>query len=93
MTQKDLLIKVLEMLKNKRDLADGISALVQSAYIDDATIDALTTIISKAIQTAKSRSEEQVLWHSLQQLQKIKALEAKDKASDADVEDILSTID
>ena len=92
MNKKKLLIQTIEQLQWSRDLADGILALLETADIDEKTIDLLIKIIAQSIKTVKSQSEKSALEKSLNNLHKIQGMEASQKESDEDIEHILDDI-
>ncbi len=93
MDKKALVIKVLEKLSPKRDLADGIVALLTNAQVDEQTIDGLIHIINKSIHTVQSKQDASVLQKSLDALHKIQDMQANDETSDAELQAILDRID
>ncbi len=93
MDKKALVIKILDKLSPKRDLADGIIALLTNAQVDEQTIDGLIHIINKSIHTVQSKQDASVLQKSLDALHKIQDMQANDETSDAELQAILDRID
>lgn len=90
--KKALIIKAIEKLQWSRELADGILALLETATIEEETIDLLIKIIVQSIKTVESETQKSALEKSLEQLHKIQAVESTQKESDAQIEHILDTI-
>lgn len=93
MDKKALVIKVLEKLSPKRDLADGIIALLTKTHVDEQTIDGLISIINKAMHTIQSKQNANALQKSLDVLHKIQDMQDNDGNSEAELQAILDTIE
>jgi len=90
--KKLLLIQAIQKLQWSRELADGILALLETAHIQEDTIDVLIKIMVQSIKNVHSQQEKAALERSLKQLHKIKSLEKSQKESDIDIEHILDEI-
>jgi len=88
-----LLIKVITKLQWQRDLAEGILALMESADVDEATIDGLIKIIAQSIKQVKNFQQKTVLEKSLIQIHKIQEMETKDQAPQEELDHILNEIE
>ena len=92
MDKKQLLIKIIEKLQWSRDLADDILVILETVEVDDQLIDRLIQAITQGIKTVQGEKEKSALEKSLQQIQNIQKMEAKDKESDEEIEHILDDI-
>lgn len=90
--KKEVLIHIITQLQDKRDLAAWIVALLETTDVNNATIDALISILHQAIQTMVWEEEKWLLEKSLQQIKKIQEMEALEKESEEDIDKILDEI-
>ncbi len=80
--KRDLLVEILKKLSPYRDLAIPITALVESEYMDEKTLDTMLAFISKAIQTLESEQVKEKFIRSIEQIQKAKTNEELSKLKD-----------
>jgi hypothetical protein len=97
MTKKEYVISLLTALTNSWSMAKWLLVLVENNVLDDATIDALTTIFKDAIATVKDEVQKQKLQKWLSYLEKIKEQEASEKVTDEkelqDIEKMLADLE
>lgn len=92
MDKKACIIKIIEKMKPYWSLAEGVLALIKSVYMDDNTIDWITDIIGKSIKNSKENNQKDKMLKWLEKIQKIKAMEEKEKMSDSEIDQLLSDI-
>ena len=82
MSKKDYILKIMDALMDSWPLARGIKILVEGNALDDATIDGLIDIFSKAIKGINDNETKQKLQRSKDVLEKLKAIEREQHLRD-----------
>lgn len=90
--KRKLLIKVLTKLKPYRELAEGILALIESSYVDEATIDGIIRIMSSSIKNMKKAEGKTAMKKWIDIVKKIQAIEEKEKKEEWDIDELLDQI-
>jgi len=91
--KKLLLIKVITKLQGHRDLADGILALLETADIDEKTIDGIIKVISASIKQVNESKQKTLLEKSLTQVHRIQEMEIKEHTPEEELEHILDELE
>jgi len=82
MSKKEYILKIMDALMDSWPLARGIKILVEGNALDDATIDGLIDIFSKAIKGINDNETKQKLQRSKDVLEKLKAIEREQHLRD-----------
>lgn len=91
--KKEILIKLLAKLQPYRNLAEGISALVKSSYMDDQALDWLLVLFAQSIKKIQGKKEKEKLETAIKVVKKLKTKEAKEKDKESEeAEELLRTI-
>jgi len=85
MDKKAALLKILDQLIPIRELAKGLKILVEHGELGENELDLITNAVAGAVHTAKTEGEKEKLQKSMDILQRIKELEAQEKAEDIEI--------
>lgn len=68
MSQKEQVLEILEHLKDQRELAEGMIALIEAGFMDKDTYTNLLFMISASIKSLPDGEQKSDLKHKLEQL-------------------------
>ncbi len=86
MNKKDLVLKILDVVKDTRDMAPGLKLLVENNALDDSVIDTLVSVFRQAAGQTEDIQTKQALEKSADMIQDIHTKEAIEQ--EKDLEDI-----
>lgn len=96
MNKKDFVIKVLDAIKNNRDMAPGLKVLVENNALDDKTIDTIVSVFREAAANTQNIQAKQALqkWAALiENLHEKEAVEHEQDLADlAELEEMFKNI-
>ncbi len=97
MEKRDFVIKILDAIKNSRDMAPGLKILVENNALDDKTIDTLVWLFREAAANTENIQAKQALekWASLiENLHEKESIEHKQDLADlAELEEMFKNIE
>ena len=97
MDKKELVLKILDTIKNNWDMAPGLKILVENNTLDDKTIDTLVSVFRNAAATTQNAQARKALekWASMiQDLRKKEEVEHEHDLADlAELEEMFKNID
>lgn len=97
MDKKDFVLKILDAIKNNREMAPGLKILVENNVLDDKTIDTLVWLFREAAAKTENMQAKQALekWANLiENLHEKESVEHKQDLADlAELEEIFKNIE